>query len=809
MSLINLSSKTNSRNDILQQAPFNFKNFFPQPIIIEPKSQVCLTSFYHFRTKGFYVVSTNNNVIGYCFGDRQYNNVMYATLQVGMCTGTELVTEIQRAMNQVNVQQNYSWTATYTEGDENSSPPTNDSFEMTYDNVVTPVDKGGLWTKLSSRNQNGTLTNDDSDENFSTLENLSNLSLPAILPKGLLVHEGEYTVRGIGYTGVDGAITPCNLGLIRSSMVVDSAEMSRASTFNSEFGEILCQFTKDSENADADNILSISTLQNLPTRINIFAPNNAGKSNIVRRVFNQDFLETVLENYTDKLSLTITRSAVSRCWIVTCQVSDDNGQTYEDLADGTGGDNDDGKPNVYSQTISGVAFTSIIYTTLGLVDDNGDQVKNPMNNEPLKTQNSASNKKAPFIPFVEMLSKNETPSGLNLNSTTFSLKFPQTGIIGANVFIMEWQTDTSGNGYDFGMFEDSGATTPNAGINSTLLENFVIGNFTYDAENEKFQYEVFADNTVAIASATKIADIEFDLNTDNFGLWTMDGIDASTNITIDPCLFTQNTVAPTVVYTNVPLELNGIFNPNNNPVSLSTGEPLNVNQVYSGLHDDVEDEDAELTDLLDDTLLGDSLAQQSFLLLSRPNATEISAQTGNPVRATNDMRSGTIAPLIGFQNPINVNDNTTFSFTSDTMPFPQIDETSIHISVPELTGVKSYEGESENIAKTIKVIPKNEFTEVSTSNSMTYTAPFEEWIDINNAEPLVLNEMTLEVRKPNGEMATSLEPITRATIKIQQDPEVKKLEAQRQLIESLSEIRTQAQNTGQIKLMTQQSWVGS
>ena len=69
--------------------------------------------------------------------------------------------------------------------------------------------------------------------------------------------------------------------------------------------------------------------------------------------------------------------------------------------------------------------------------------------------------------------------------------------------------------------------------------------------------------------------------------------------------------------------------------------------------------------------------------------------------------------------------------------------------------------------------------------------------------------MTLEVRKPNGEMATSLEPITRATIKIQQDPEVKKLEAQRQLIESLSEIRTQAQNTGQIKLMTQQSWVGS
>tara|TARA_R110000824_G_scaffold242352_4_gene431051 strand:- start:62 stop:2485 length:2424 start_codon:yes stop_codon:yes gene_type:complete len=807
MSLINLSSKTNSRNDILQQQPFNFKNFFPQPIIIEPKSQVCLTSFYHFRTKGFYVVSTNNNVIGYCFGDRQYNNVMYATLQIGMYTGTELVVEIARAMNQVNVQQNYTWTATFTEGNPVANPPTQDVFEMTYDNVDTPVDNGGIWSKLTSRNQNGTLTNNDTASSFSTLVNLSELKLPVILPKGLLVHEGTYTVRGIGYTGVDGAITPCNIGLIRSSMAVDSADMSRATTFNSEFGEILCQFRKDSDMANADNILFISTLQQTAPRIPLFSPNNTGKDNVIRRQFDQAFLAVILPNFTDLLALTITRVAVNRSWVVTCQVSTDGGTTYVDLADDTGGDNIDGQANVYSQTISGVAFSSVIYTTLGLQD--GGEVVNPQNGKPLKVVNSASNKKAPFIPFLEMLSKNETPSGLDLNSTTFSLKFPQTGIVADNVFIMEWQTDASGNGYDFGMFEDSGATTPNAGINSTLLENFVIGNFVYDAENEKFKYDVFADNTIAIASATKIADLEFDLAIDNFGLWTMDNIDAGTNITIDPCLFTHNTVAPTVVYTSVPLELNGIFNPNNNPVSLSTGEPLDINQVYSGLHDDVEDEDAELVDVLDDTLLGDALAQQSFLLLSRPNATEISADTGNPVRATNDMRSGTIAPLIGFQNSINVNDNTTFSFTSDTMPFPQIDETSIHISVPELTGVKSYEGESENVAKTIKVIPKNEFTEVSTSNSMTYTAPFEEWIDINNAEPLILNEMTLEVRKPNGEMATSLEPITRATIKIQQDPEIKKLEAQRELINSLSEIRTQAQNTGQIKLMNQQSWVGS
>ena len=72
MSLISLSSKSISRNDTTQQAPFNFKNFFPQPIVIKPQSQVCLTTFYHFRTEGLYNINSNNDLIGFCFGDRQF-----------------------------------------------------------------------------------------------------------------------------------------------------------------------------------------------------------------------------------------------------------------------------------------------------------------------------------------------------------------------------------------------------------------------------------------------------------------------------------------------------------------------------------------------------------------------------------------------------------------------------------------------------------------------------------------------------------------------------------------------------------------
>ena len=69
--------------------------------------------------------------------------------------------------------------------------------------------------------------------------------------------------------------------------------------------------------------------------------------------------------------------------------------------------------------------------------------------------------------------------------------------------------------------------------------------------------------------------------------------------------------------------------------------------------------------------------------------------------------------------------------------------------------------------------------------------------------------MTLQVRRPDGRMATNLKPITRATIKIQEDPEVKKLQAQREMIEAMASTKAQQQNTGRIDFMDASSWVGS
>ena len=815
MSLISLSSKSVSRNDTTQQAPFNFKNFFPQPIVIKPKSQVCLTTFYHFRTEGVYNINPNNDLIGYCFGDRQYNNVMYASLTHGNYEGADLATEVARAMNSANVQQNYEWTCTFQEGNVVANPPTQDEFTIEYQNIATPLSKGGTWSLFTSRNQDALLDNKDTEGSKSELTNESDKPLPIKLKDGLLVHEGYVRYENIGNTHNhasledDGELTPVNMGFISSAMAVDSGNMAEATTFNSDFGEILVQ-TGGTE-------IQISTLQQIKGTKSINLPNNRGKKQTYRRVMPEAFIDNILGNTSDRLAIEIHRVSSLRVWVVKIQVSTDGGTTYVDVDDGKG-TNADGTPNVYSQTIGGVAFTSLIYSTAGISNGSGGFVQNPVNNESTRTANSATNRKAPFIPFFEVMERAEHITGLDLTGDTFTLSIvPAQGtpsLIADNVFQMNWQADTSGNGFLWGMFENTAPTTPSAQISSTNMADWVIGNPLISEGT--FLFDVFADNTLPINSSVKIAEMTYDPDSGGNGSWELSGIDGATGITLDPVAFDQDTAKPDIETDDAVFKLDGVFNPENNPITLSTGEFVAENSTIGRSHEEPEDETL-FTDLLTDTQLGVDLAQESFLILARANQDTLAKFPNAPVKANGAkdpnipplQRFGTAFKVLGFNESIIVNDASTFQFVSDTKPFLQMDETSIHISIPELTGVMSYEGEAENTSKTIKVIPKNEFTNSSTSEAMTFTSPYEEWIDINNAEPLVLNEMTLQVRRPDGRMATNLKPITRATIKIQEDPEVKKLQAQREMIEALASTKAQAQNTGRVNFMDASSWVGS
>jgi len=144
MSLINLASK--SRNETIEQPPFNFKNHFPQPILIKPNSQVCLNHFYHFRDDGYYRITPENNVIAFMISNfRAISGYRYARVDDGRYEGGELATAIQTAMNKAILQENYTWSCVFTKGNANANPVTEDLFTISYANVTTPANVKAVY----------------------------------------------------------------------------------------------------------------------------------------------------------------------------------------------------------------------------------------------------------------------------------------------------------------------------------------------------------------------------------------------------------------------------------------------------------------------------------------------------------------------------------------------------------------------------------------------------------------------------------------------------------------------------------------
>ena len=142
---------------------------------------------------------------------------------------------------------------------------------------------------------------------------------------------------------------------------------------------------------------------------------------------------------------------------------------------------------------------------------------------------------------MEVLDRAEHTIALDLENEEFTLAIvPAQGtpsLIADNQFTMTWQADTSGNGYDYGMFESTAPVTPSAQISSTNMADWVIGNLSISEGT--FAYDVFPNNTVDINSAVKIADLVYDPEFSATGKWELSGIDGATGITLDPVAFDQ------------------------------------------------------------------------------------------------------------------------------------------------------------------------------------------------------------------------------------------------------------------------------
>ncbi len=171
-----------------------------------------------------------------------------------------------------------------------------------------------------------------------------------------------------------------------------------------------------------------------------------------------------------------------------------------------------------------------------------------------------------------------------------------------------------------------------------------------------------------------------------------------------------------------------------------------------------------------------------------------------------------VANLLGFSNneeDFGGGSQTGASATSDQEPQQTANNNTLHISIPEMPLVKSYEGENSAEAKSIAIIPREEFATGDQEGSLVYVAPFENWIDINNGQELNMNLITTLVRNADGSLAENLERETQAVFKIRQDP--MKLEEERKAdkFRELAEMMANTLNTGLTALIKPNQLIGS
>lgn len=776
MSLISLSS--NSKDDLVQQPPFNFKNHFPQPLIIKPNSQVALINFYHYRDDGYYRINSHNDIIAFAIGDANIVGYHYAKVATGRYDdGNSLATAIEASLNSAVVQQNYSFTVAFTAGNPNANPVEFDQFAITYAHVASPNSKGGSWSKLAGEPNNGLqITNIDTDNNQSIVQAEAGqiLEATAVMLRGELTHEGTYRAVGISKFGSLAGNPPnfavntlrgCIVGLVRKQFSQLNTGNNQAD-FNSNFADIKVQVKSD-PNANLEHSITVSTLRQRQGTTSILAPN--GKEQVVKRVLPDAFVDANFQAE-DLMGFEFIVISTTRAVLVRLLKSTDGGTTYLPLADNAGGANADGARNVYSQTINGTAYTGLIYNSNGVNDGQGGGVV-----AGTRTTNLISPKYAPFIPFITMDDDGVIVNGIDLDNVNFTTNFADAD----NDFTMGFTNQDLGMlpAYDFSL-DIVAVETATGTLGSAGMDGLAMFKDTTDARGLTFR--VHQNKAVAPTVGNFVGTMVFS---------TTDGGTVGhvrfTGLAVDPLdCETDSLPAPATLAWK--MYLSGVFNHTNNQVRF-TGKGLEMNNKTDNHDETIHGDNLGA----EGTQVGADLPASSTFLLNRLNQADLLAGRGNPARLTGDLVAGTLGATIGFRDNFITNNNATFTITSDAETTKISQDNNIHISIPELPNVKSFEGENNNTGKTIKVLPKNEFTSNDDTGSMTFTANYEDYIDINNADELRLNELTVQVRNPDGTMANSLQPTTRATIKIRENPSVQ----EDKRLETMARMLSQRQNT--------------
>lgn len=877
MSLVSLSSVSDNIPFVSSsRQPFNFTNHFPQALVIEPDSEVCLTNITfsipsgsdgYFIKGGENPASTGgNNKLVFSFGDVGYCGALdVAVLKTGKYTGVELAVEIARAMNEVNRFRYYTFSCVFTPAGVVPNPPINDTFTISYTETGGSLEtcSGGTWGKDDQERQGDTIITTATHTHFGY--NPTKVASPAN-PTG---HFGIATAfadskgtvlytqaTGGGYTectfhafgdGSSATATPRIeekvFGIASPLQVGISSK-----TFGSNLDEDIQEFHQDSMefkvktyvDANADNILEIS--YGLP--IDYYTPPDDVGENMQTIILRKINLAGILTACTDVLSVRIHNVYRTRAYLVQLFKSTNGGDTFTQTTAGVGGNNDqlfgngsaDTKPKVYFETLNDTSngvlphppLFTCIYSTLGVPTNvTGVTPYGTGAADARETPSVLNNAYTQSIvcPIPTLTFSRNTEAGVAQNVITdFNLGSDvgdspsqyQQNIQGAtnanNTYTIQFNNDTN-NGYDGTI---SIAVAPIGTDNSEVPTTETNGLAYKKTTRETTKWTLYQDNNTPQNVAASLGTITITPNRNSITIVSTSFANGN------PFLSTLVGDAPRIITEPIFAFVGLTENP---VVSVMTKFNNDMNFSRYGYYMIGNDPEQEVADDPEDRVGG---AQQASSGTARTNGGggsfldevlclrmgKISQEDIDEVGegafrrlGIGEAFEGSIGETIGFEKTSYQVDIPTRTIDSDVRPYTDfILEKTLSVSLPELSNVKSLEGESSQRYKTIKVIPFDSFTRSDEIKSLvSYEAPFEDWIKINNGRETQINQLTLQLRKPDGKLSDYVKGECRATIKFRESQEKR----QERMFDRLAEKITQKQNPAAEILVKANTFVGS
>ena len=710
MSLIILNSQE-------QPNPASFNNHFSREVVIEPNSEVCVQKLIHFREGENIIVTNNNNRLYFRLGNTSFDAKRIVLLDTGSYTVDEFVAHLEQKLNDATQQQNYVWSVT---SDITTQPFL--QIVISFASVAPPASRGGVWSDEVNDNDVFEVRTDDDINQASTIipkfDTAVSPSAPiiqttAFMRRGMLLHFGNYVTSDIALMNLtDPENTELRFPFVTIGVVRDIySEFTDdpKTTFEAEKQDINIYLGQDGECVISKIVLAGRT-RNDSELLNV-------SGNDMSTILGMD--GSAGDYLAKRVRFIVTFIGTNRRVVIQIQVSNDYGSTYADVADGTAG-------LISSDTFAGQAFSSILYTDVNLFETR-------------------------FAPYIPTLSLETGVSG-----------FPDdTPKINGNPDL-----DTDGATFIAGSGDNlqiTDFTAPNVftvelrNSGGALLNTLTLtGKLQKGDDRNIFDFEVVGGGATGTFTYDPDADTVFQ-QIDGGGSRTF-----NVNLKLD------------YIRADCQYLVSGIFNPYQRD-SVTQANLLGKTKTRHLLDLEATAHDANTDDAV---AVGNDLSKECLLWLRKLTQTDVSTSAGKVTQKEVDdpTLSGNIGSTIGSTTNYKLTPKSTGTevFRSDRSIQRSSKETFLHISIPELSGVRSYEGGRSDIGKTIAVIPREELQvedDPEKANRFSFNASFENWVKIRNAKTLYLNQLSCEIRSPDGKLIEGMLPSTTLVIKIRESPE--------------------------------------